>query len=412
MKIFTFSKKIKHGNIILVTIAICTVVAFTIPKTSTTSYHNAALKNDPGGQNSRVAGAPGDANGGFNPATCASCHANQFNGGPSAGNDNIDGGSVALTFPALLTPGVQQTGTINLKLPSNASVGGGGGFQLIATNGTITSNVQYGTFANISGQGTKIFTSVATNGRLSHSTGKALPTVNGFRQATWNFNYTAPVGSTVVKFYLTGHGGAGGGQDGNTYASTFTSSLVPVPVKFTQFTATNIRNAVKLNWTIENEININHYEAEVSTDGINFTKLDNISTLQSVGTSKNYSYTDNTDYLNVKTVYYRIKSVDNDANTNYTSVVTIKKVAVNKSNFSINPTMTSGSVNIRFNEVAADNALITVTDISGKTVITKNEYISKGLNTIRLDLSGLIAGIYYVKISAGQNVFIKSVIKN
>lgn len=386
------------------------IVAFVTPKGSRKSCEQ-MLTHDPNGQNAKIAGAPGDANAGFTPATCASCHANSQNGGASATNDNQDAGSISMTFPGALTPGTAQTGTITLRVPSSSSLVGG--FQLLATNGNLSNNTVYGTLANIAGQGTKIFTSAAT-GRMTQSSAKTMTGSGGFVQCTWNFNYTAPVGATSVRFYYTGHAGtfAFGQQDGLTYVNSLLISGV-VPVKISQFSATEQRNDIRLNWAAENESSINHYEVEVSTDGSNFTKLGTVYPYSSSDATKDYSYSDNTNYINTKTVFYRIKSVDN-GNTRYayTNIASVNLASRNKNVLSVTPSVTNGPIAMQFLETATSKILLTVIDESGKTVLSKSFTVTTGVNRIEADLSKNAPGIYFVKLSRGAETYVQTIMKN
>ena len=168
-----------------------------------------------------------------------------------------------------------------------------------------------------------------------------------------------------------------------------------------------------INWTSEDEINIGHYEVEAGTDGINFTKIANVNTLSVPGNAKNYSFTDNTNYLNASVVYYRIKSIDMDGlHSDYTNIVSVKRVGKTKGALNINPNITSGNINIRFLQTEASKVQLSVVDLSGKTVINKEQATSKGMNNINMDLGQLANGLYYVKILDGENSYIQSVLKN
>ncbi len=333
-----------------------------------------------------------------------SCHSHH-----SSNTDNSRTGSLVISVPTL-SPGVAVNGTITLTVPTGNISNSEAGFQLVATNGNITTSpntTQYGTFSNPSTY-CKLITST---GRLGHKS-TSMASSGGNYSTTWSFSYTAPTGATKVTFYAAAHAGP---ESGSTTSANYTTSLtitLPVPVKLTQFTATPQNKSTKLNWTAENEINVNHYEAEVSTDGNNFTKLSDIATSVAGGTTKNYSFNDNTNYLSVRTVYYRIKSVDNDGRTEYTNVVTVKKAGTSNGSLSINPTVTFGAINVSYYQTTENNVLLTVTDMSGRNVVSKTQPMHKGLNNVSLDLSAFANGIYYVRIVDGDNYYIKSIVKN
>ena len=59
--------------------------------------------------------------------------------------------------------------------------------------------------------------------------------------------------------------------------------------------------------------------------------------------------------------------------------------------------------------IVKNNIKMEVTDISGKTIISKN-FVSQ--SNCLLDVSGLSKGIYLVKVNADGEDFVKQVIKN
>ena len=392
MKHFQLLKTIKLSKWIFVGAILSSVVAFT-----NSNFHNHCDNQafNPGGMGSTKAAGAGTEQ------TCGTgCH-----GGP----DNGSAGSIVVNQPSI-NPGVAVAGSVTLTIPTTVLNGTElCGFQLVAVNPSVAnSTTQYGTFTAVS----TTCSVNSTTGRLNHK--QTTMTTSGSNKVyTWNYTYTAPTGATSVKFYVAGHGGPSGSQGNITYKNSLLVSYV-APVKFTQFTAAATpTNAVKLNFTTENETNIDHYEAEASVDGVNFNKVASINPLSNPGSSKFYTYTDNTNYLTAGTVYYRIKSVDAGTGAKgYTSVVAVKLNNRTKASLIINPNVTSGPLNIKFMQATESPIVLSVTDLNGRTIIKKNQNAIQGINNINLDLSSVPAGIYYVKISDGANSLIQSVLKN
>ena len=77
----------------------------------------------------------------------------------------------------------------------------------------------------------------------------------------------------------------------------------------------------------------------------------------------------------------------------------------------INPNITSGPLNIQLMQPTESQVILTITDLSGKAVLTKTQKTSQGLNSINLDLSNISTGIYYIRVTDGAENYIRSVLK-
>jgi hypothetical protein len=77
-------------------------------------------------------------------------------------------------------------------------------------------------------------------------------------------------------------------------------------------------------------------------------------------------------------------------------------------NISIFPNPNSGIFNLYLDEKISENAIVTITDISGKTILVlKNEQLS---NTNSIDLSKESKGIYFVNLVSDEQVMVKKII--
>jgi len=85
------------------------------------------------------------------------------------------------------------------------------------------------------------------------------------------------------------------------------------------FTAYRESRLVILRWHMVNELFIDHYTVERSTDNVNFEPLHNL-VAQSTGDGE-YDYQDGDSYPPSVVNYYRLKIVDQDGNAVYTPVV-------------------------------------------------------------------------------------------
>ncbi|MEO5891048.1 MAG: T9SS type A sorting domain-containing protein [Ferruginibacter sp.] len=196
--------------------------------------------------------------------------------------------------------------------------------------------------------------------------------------------------------------------------STATMVLGTTPVKFVGFSAIKKDNNAVLTWQIENESAItDRYEIERSLNGVDFKKAYTVLPKNNGKSSNSYELTD----LNLTSIrssgifYYRIKQVDKDGRSVYT---TIKSLRLNtKGGFALgvypNPIKNIANVTIDLEQDAT--TLISLTDAGGKQVQVIQVKLFKGPNIKNINMEGLAAGSYLLKVQTPTEVQTIPVIK-
>lgn len=144
---------------------------------------------------------------------------------------------------------------------------------------------------------------------------------------------TLPIGTYTLEIYyqVNGSNDANCGDaiayDNNNsnptnYTSSFTIASIITPVILQSFTATPYSNAVLLKWIDDQELGTKGFEIERSTDGKNFTPIGLQQSKGNSSTANIYAYTDNS-LPKVAKVFYRLKIIDQDGNSNYSHVVPV-----------------------------------------------------------------------------------------
>jgi uncharacterized repeat protein (TIGR01451 family) len=100
-----------------------------------------------------------------------------------------------------------------------------------------------------------------------------------------------------------------------------------LPLSFIDFTATRLKNAVQLKWITSIEINNNHFEIEVSNDGITYKKIGSV--LADVNSSTNHTYNFVDENPALGNNFYRLKQIDNN---NKSTNSEIRKIYFDKAN--------------------------------------------------------------------------------
>jgi hypothetical protein len=125
----------------------------------------------------------------------------------------------------------------------------------------------------------------------------------------------------------------------------------------------------------------------------------------------NYSATDDLHSFTGTTAYYRLKQIDFDGRGYVSKIIPVKlKSAANKTIISPNPF--SDYININTQWQNAEIATITIFNVQGKMVVSKQVSLNKGNNDIRIDnLSNLPAGNYYLQLSSATQKIIEKIAK-
>lgn len=172
------------------------------------------------------------------------------------------------------------------------------------------------------------------------------------------------------------------------------SANAPLPVTFLGFVAKkNNDGTTNLLWNVGEEINVNSYVVERSSNGTDFTT---VGTVSATGKS-NYSLADNM-AVN-ETRYYRVKNVDIDGSSKYTPVI---KVTGNKrasGQIQLYPVPAYDQVYVQHDK-APDRGNIAIHSLDGRLV----RQVRAIANTYQtsLPISDLKAGMYIIKYDDGS----------
>lgn len=185
---------------------------------------------------------------------------------------------------------------------------------------------------------------------------------------------------------------------------------ITLPVKLGDFSGLPKQSTVLLQWTTQSEINSDHFNVERSSDGVHFTSLASVSAYGNSTNQINYSYTDLLPEAGIN--FYRLKMVDKDGQFEYSKTITV----------SFKNGGSTGSVTIETADILGNMLLLNVSsskqqaakvslyDTRGRLIFNADVNLQKGLNSINNDVLAA-AGIYYCKISTGEEVQTKTILK-
>ena len=249
-----------------------------------------------------------------------------------------------------------------------------------------------------------IFTSTLNNEVTSFFLGQFIPSYDNTTPPTAGFCRTvdltdlpgfAPGSRYRFRIDLSPGLAFGGATETITFddfRTNGTNSLIPLPVNFMSFDAKKAAGGVQLTWKVGGEENVSRYEVERSADGRSF------STIASMGKLgfDTYSYTDAT--LAGSAVYYRIKNVDMDGKFKYSTIARFKN-GVSEIVLKAFPSPVQSKLTLQ-HPIVTGNGLVTISTADGRVV--KSVKPATGSMQTYIDMSSLQAGIYMVRIDAGE----------
>lgn len=170
-----------------------------------------------------------------------------------------------------------------------------------------------------------------------------------------------------------------------------------LPIKLVDFSGIKLNdNENLLSWETAEEVNTKSFEIEISTDGINFSKLHS-QNAEGAHTGKIYTFVD---VLETETpiVYYRLVSIDNDDSKEYFRVVSIEREYNKKNNANLFPNPSSGLTYLEINSDKINDVVIEIIDFKGGLIKSEIRNLQEGNNKLELISSLNDKGIYFVKI--------------
>ncbi|MDB5224353.1 MAG: type sorting protein [Chitinophagaceae bacterium] len=185
---------------------------------------------------------------------------------------------------------------------------------------------------------------------------------------------------------------------------------VPLPVTFTGVKVFSKNTGVQVEWTTQQEINIERYEVERSTDAQQFSKIGSVQA-NNRSVVNNYNLLDVNPYSGVN--FYRIKIIDRASKVTYSEIVKVS-VASSLSQVTISPNPVRGNtITLLLSNLQKGNYTIRLFDKLGRQLLSKVIEYDSGSVTESISLSKVMApGAYQLKVTGNGNTLTRQVIKN
>jgi Secretion system C-terminal sorting domain len=203
-----------------------------------------------------------------------------------------------------------------------------------------------------------------------------------------NLHQTADGGFIIGGYSSSNDGDVSGNHSGDDYWLVKLNPGV-LALDLLSFTAQLQQNkTMLLSWSTSNEMNNDHFTIEKSKDGINFSSIGTVSASVKPQAQNNYSFTDNSVVAGIW--YYRLKQTDKNDQSVYSKTIPVKVTSQTPIKIVPNPSA-NGKFSVDLGE-AKKNIYITVTDNSGRNILSQQQSSAQYINLNLRDEKG----IYYL----------------
>lgn len=193
----------------------------------------------------------------------------------------------------------------------------------------------------------------------------------------------------------------------NRFTIVFRTSNA-LPVSILNVNAASKNAGIELSWNTANEINMDSYEVEESSNAINFIKATTV--IAKNNATNNYSWFDA--QINNGDNYYRIKFVEKNGTVKYSNVVKVK-IGGKDAVFAVYPNpVKEGLLSLQMSNVTAGNYTLQLYNKTGQEVYNTMLKHNGGSASQSINIGKLATGTYHLKISNGnftttQNIIVE-----
>ncbi len=183
----------------------------------------------------------------------------------------------------------------------------------------------------------------------------------------------------------------------------FVSTLLPADLLSFDAVAVNDRS-VRLNWTADNEVNLDRYEIQRSANGLNWYTINAVAAHNAPGL-QNYTDWDNAPLKG--TSYYRLRMVNNSNMPDKFSAIRSVFITPDKITLHLFPNPAREQVQLQIESDKTTTVLVRFTDATGRTILQLEKRIVTGPNLIVFnETANWPAGIYFVTLIENKEMIL------
>lgn len=330
-------------------------------------------------------------------------------GNVGEGTDGANGGGLVIIMAGTIAGNGRTIsaigGTAGNAVHGGAGGGGAGGSVLLYCNNytsALTVNVRGGNGGNNTGTASNpVGPGGGGGGGLLWVTGGTVsPSItliaNGGNPGTMNSGGSHQAGPGVAGASLTG------------LLSPCTSVCGPacpiLPASFLNVSAELTPTGfVDVAWTTGTEENTSYFDVLRADKDGQFEAIGRTAAAGNAASARDYLLTDPRPYPGLN--QYRIRLTDLNGQQQESEIVTVVVGSVDEGlvDYYPHPVQRGTALSMEYEAASAGSVEISVTDLSGKTVLVQERIVAAGLNTFRLPTSDLAYGMYLMHLEKGNS---------
>ena len=202
----------------------------------------------------------------------------------------------------------------------------------------------------------------------------------------------------------------------STYATDtvvifYNSSCFVLENKILGFSGNMSKGEAHLNWAVSQSDQIDYFNIERSTDGVNFVSVDKVSASPDQLSIHEYSATDSPGETPSGQVFYRLKIVNKEGNATYSKTIRLIIGDNGRPGISITPNPVRDKLNLNVSSVGENEMRLFIYDGSGRLMRTLHTAVPNGNSSLILNnFQGWPRGIYSVKALVGDNLYVEKMV--
>lgn len=180
----------------------------------------------------------------------------------------------------------------------------------------------------------------------------------------------------------------------------------PVPVNLLSFRGKKVNTGVFLEWKTAWELHNAYFILERSANGTDYLPLVNMPGTGNSSTTATYSYVDRNPGTGLN--YYRLRQVDQDGKSAYSSVILVRYESGNEELF-VYPNPAHDKLVLEFANDLLGQLMLKIIDLKGNLVLSKSVKVSS--RQLNMNISELPAGVYFIETAVNGRVFTNKFVK-
>ena len=175
---------------------------------------------------------------------------------------------------------------------------------------------------------------------------------------------------------------------------------INLPLTLTNFSGQRSGNDVNLKWTTATEQNTRDFEIQRATDGATWSDVGQVAAAGNSTQPLDYQFTDALPASTAPAWFYRLLMTDKDGQFTYSPILRIGADMPSALSLAAYPNPFGRQLTLSIESPEAGNALVSVTDMEGRVLLTERMPLQKGNNLIPFFSPGSLAkGVYLLTLS-------------